>query len=178
MLRGILLLLVAGGGLALTFNLLLPAVWFNLRVHRRAGWAKARGFRPYNNQDAAEVAGLFGLPGGKLLSCYNRGPLRILDFRYRRTLGGLSASGVDVNWVTTLVKVEIGWKLARTLVRPFASTQRRRLARAVELAGVLGGGFRSSAVDSLLTSWFTGDAAFDAAFRITGDDEAATVALL
>jgi hypothetical protein len=166
------LFLAAAGGLTVVINLMLPAIFYNVRVKGRRTWAVANGFTPCIETErvltasASDLAAAFPR-GGKVLSCLARGPLRVTDMRHKQTLGGLSAGGAGANRALTLVEVSLGKQVPDIVLWP-----RPRGAGGLLLGGLARTpGVRGSAIGSLFASVGTGDARFDESFQIMAPDE-------
>lgn len=175
----ILLFLAVAGGLAIFVNLVLPDLWYRLRLRGRTEWGSAHGFQRCGRSMASPLDGvalpLFATKRGTVFSCLSRGPLTVVDYGYTQSLGdGRPAEGVDVRRATTGVLLSLGRDVPHVIVRP-------RLGRAPQWLlnqAARRGGRRDAIVDALLASIETGDRAFDGAFQVMGGDESQVRAVL
>lgn len=168
----IIIFLVVAGGLAVFVNLLLPRLWYRLRLRNRRSWASENGFHSCALSSAPRLEAiplpLFQTRSGTVLSCLSRGPLTLIDYAFTQSIGGGEPTdSVDVRRATTAVLVALDQDAPAVTVRPQGARVPRflldRFARA-------GGAYRA-AIEAAFASIETGDHAFDSVFRVLGDSE-------
>jgi hypothetical protein len=161
---------VLAGGLAILVNRFLPVLWFRLRLRKRSQWASEKGFQRCASGAVTlddVVLPLFRARGGKILCCFSRGRVTVIDYTYVQTMDGGPTERVDVRRAVTGVLVQLTGDAPLVTVRPrIAGAPRWILEQFGRFATRQG-----SMIDRVFATIETSDPIFDFTFQVIGDEQ-------